>query len=348
MFVSESCLDAGFTTPCRVFDPVVIRRRSARPRSPRRDRWHATTGRATLDVVRIRQEDGRTRPPFQSEFSKSPGRGIAICQVARQPTTACRGLTSRFKFSRILLRGFRLVRPVGLAARVIFSFAVSPQSPLGCDSDVFAGVISLAIALPQKVPLAGGLTPIQVEENFLRHHGAGPAHFDYDWMQTPFTGLVHWTTQSSPTNPTVADAVLAREALRQFTGQPNKPDNDKVDRSEEKSVAIVVLPVKSRDAALRPPHDGKVDPLTVAHWLIADVVRSLRIATNAPLQELHYQALSPIVPAVFGARTSTGLARFEDDQYSLVLDHIIDPVLVSNHVDHSAVGQISTNLPAAE
>lgn len=61
-----------------------------------------------------------------------------------------------------------------------------------------------------------------------------------------------------------------------------------------------MVPVRSRDAAFTSPRQEKLDPVTMAHWIVSDLVRSARIAANAPLPELYYPALHAIVPATFG------------------------------------------------
>ncbi|WP_168176698.1 hypothetical protein [Williamsia sp. 1135] len=105
-----------------------------------------------------------------------------------------------------------------------------------------------------------------------------------------------------------------------------------------------MVPVKSRAAALTPPHDGKVDPLTLAHWLVADSVRSVRIASSIPLPELHYKALNPIIPAAFGKQTDAGAISFDEGQQAIVLDHVPVQSVTWEPVDAVSVGNVFTQL----
>lgn len=213
--------------------------------------------------------------------------------------------------------------------------------PLWYDPKVFEGVLAFSFALPYKLPLATGSNPIEIDNDYLRLHGASPENFDAAWMQTPFICLTCWFEKSLDPDPLVADTLLASTVLSALTGQQPPPEPLASDAaSDDRSVAIVMVPVKSRDAALTPPHDDKVDPLTVAHWLIADIVRSLRITTQAPLPELHYPTLNPIVLATFGSGPTFDTLRFEERQYAILLDHLANPLTGVEPTDQATAGQV--------
>ncbi|QEM43991.1 hypothetical protein [Mycolicibacterium grossiae] len=213
--------------------------------------------------------------------------------------------------------------------------------PLWYDPDVFEGVMAFSFALPYALPLAG-YNLLVIEDEYLSQRGASPQDFDHKWMQTPFNCLTRWVIQKTEPNPVLVDSVLASSVLSTLTGHepPDKPLSD-AGTSHDRSVAVVMVPVKTRAAGFAPPHDGKVDPLTVAHWLIADVARSLRIESWAPLPDLHYPALSPIVPVAFGAGPNFDEMQF-GGQYALLLDHLPNRLGGGNQhtTNHDTVGQI--------
>ncbi len=215
--------------------------------------------------------------------------------------------------------------------------------PLWYDPEVFEGVMAFSFALPHKLPLAVGYSPIGIDADFLRQRGASPENYDAAWMEVPFVCLTRWFVESVDPNPVVTDTSIASNVLSALTGQePPTPATDAGPVSHDRSVVVVMVPVKSREAAFTPPRgDGKIDPLTVAHWLIADIVRSLRIHTWAPLPELHYPALNPIVPVAFGSGPSVDEMQFEG-QYLFALSHLPDRLagFEDSETDHATVGQI--------
>lgn len=202
--------------------------------------------------------------------------------------------------------------------------------PLGqpgdADSDIpqrFAGMVAFSFVLPYLLPLEPQAIPIGVDDEYLRIRGVAPAEFDDAWMRLPLSCLTMWSVAADGTNPVIDDTTVASAALAHVTGgepQPAPPPSDEFGR--KRSTVVVLIPVKSRAAALTPPHDGKVDPLTLAHWLIADAVRSSRIASAAPIPELHYRSLNPIVPATFGAVGKDEQFDFDEKQTVILLDHL--------------------------
>ena len=107
-------------------------------------------------------------------------------------------------------------------------------------------------------------------------------------MQIPFTWTTWWFVESADPDPLVADSVLALTVLSSLTGQQPSTESLAAEAAHDRSVVVLMIPVRNRDAALTPPHDDKIDPVTIAHWLVADFIRSLRIVTDAPLPELHF------------------------------------------------------------
>jgi len=146
-----------------------------------------------------------------------------------------------------------------------------------------------------------------------------------------------WSVESGGTDPVIEDTTLASAALARITGQPPQPFPQH-DGRRQRSAVVVLIPVKSRSAALTPPHAGKIDPLTLAHWLIADVARSLRIVSMAPIPDLHYRSLNPIVPATFGSVHGGGQVRFDEGQTAILLDHLPARLVPAPPVDQETAG----------
>lgn len=209
------------------------------------------------------------------------------------------------------------------------------------DSDRSAGVVAFSFVLPFLLPLDPQAIPIGVDDEYLRIRGVTPVEFDHAWMQMPLSCLMIWSVATDGTNPVIEDTTVASAALAHITGQepqPAPPPSD--DFGRKRSAVVVLVPVKSRAAALTPPHDGKVDPLTLAHWLIADAARSSRIASMAPIPELHYRALNPIVPATFGAVGEGGTVTFDEKQTVILLDHLPARLSSPKPIDPAMTGRI--------
>jgi hypothetical protein len=209
------------------------------------------------------------------------------------------------------------------------------------DPHRLEGVVAFSFVLPFLLPLEPQAVPIGVDDDYLRIRGVAPAEFDDAWMQMPFSCLMMWSVAADGKDPVFEDTTVASFALAQVTGgesQPAPPSSDEYGR--KRSAVVVVIPVKSRAAALTPPHDGKVDPLTLAHWLIADTVRSSRIASMAPIPELHYRSLNPIVPAAFGAVDDGGQLSFETGQTAILLNHLPARVASMEPVDPAGIGNV--------
>ncbi len=145
----------------------------------------------------------------------------------------------------------------------------APEQPTHPDWDHperFEGVVSLSFVLPFLLPLEPQAVPIGVDDEYLRIRGVTPAEFDQAWMQMPLSCWMIWSVATDGTNPVVEDTAVACAALAHITGQqpqPAPPPND--DYRRKRSAVVVFIPVKSRAAALTPPHDGKLDPVTLAH-----------------------------------------------------------------------------------
>ncbi|MCV7346080.1 hypothetical protein [Mycolicibacterium rhodesiae] len=222
--------------------------------------------------------------------------------------------------------------------------AAPHQRPINADWDGpqrFEGVVAFSLLLPFLLPLEPQTIPIGVDDEYLRIRGVTPGGIDDAWMQMPLSCLTIWSVVADESNPVVEDAAVASAALAQFTGrepQPAQPRSD--DYGRKRSAVIVLIPVKSRAAALTPPHDGKVDPLTLAHWLIADAVRSSRIASMAPIPELYYRSLNPIVPATFGAVGEGGQLNFDERQTVILLDHLPAKLAALATIDPAVAGRI--------
>lgn len=214
-----------------------------------------------------------------------------------------------------------------------------------------AGMVAFAFVLPHTVPLSTDPVPIHVEMEYLRKRGVDPAAFDHAWMYESFTCVLQWTTESQGVDPVFEGSVLASSVLARATGKvPRSATLETAVVAREQTAVVVMVPVKSRGAGLTPPHDGKVDPLTMAHWLVADSLRSIRIASSIPLPELRYQTLNPIIPAVFGAWTDTGALSFDEGQQAILLDHLpvqsatwepVEPTSVANVFTQLTTGRIS-------
>src|SRR5262249_3399081 len=145
------------------------------------------------------------------------------------------------------------------------TLSAEPHIPLFYDPAVFEGVMVLSFALPYELPLPPGLNPIQIDDEYLRVRGVSQAEFDNAWMQVPFTCLTWWFVESVEPNPVVADALLATRVLTAVTGQERPPERGDTANEHKRSVVLVMVPVKSRKAAFTPPHDNKLDSLTLAH-----------------------------------------------------------------------------------
>jgi hypothetical protein len=222
--------------------------------------------------------------------------------------------------------------------------AASPKQPVNADWDNpprFEGVVAFSFVLPYLLPLEPQAVPIGVDDDYLRIRGVAPAEFDDAWMQMPFSCLTMWSMVTDGTDPVIEDTTVASAALAQLTGQEPQPRPSLGDDGGRKRSAVVVLiPVKSRDAALTPPHDGKVDPLTLAHWLLADTARTLRIVSMAPIPELHYRSLDPIVPAAFGAVGDGGQVSFDAGQTAILLDHLPARLTPLSPVNQATAGRV--------
>ncbi|CPR69980.1 hypothetical protein [Mycobacteroides abscessus] len=217
-----------------------------------------------------------------------------------------------------------------------------PSQPAGAgwdDPQRFEGVVAFSFVLPYLIPLEPQAVPISVDDDYLRVRGVASAEFDDAWMQMPFSCLTIWSVESGGVGPVVEDTTLASAALARITGQEPQP-SPRHNAGHQRSAVVVLIPVKSRNAALTPPHDGKVDPLTLAHWLIADAVRSLRIASMAPIPDLHYRSLNPIVPAAFGFVGEGGQVTFDRKQTAIVLDHLRAHLTAVPPVDQADAGRV--------
>ncbi|MFW0873005.1 hypothetical protein [Rhodococcoides corynebacterioides] len=219
----------------------------------------------------------------------------------------------------------------------------SDQSAFSDHDDLkgFDGVVAFSFVLPFRLPLEPQTVRIGVDDEYLRIRGVTPADFDRSWMQLPLPCVTSWSVVTEKANPVFEDTTVASAALAHFAGQEPQPASTPGnDLGRKRSTVVVLIPVKNRAAALTEPHDGKVDPLTLAIWLIADAARSLRIASMAPIPELHYQSLNPIVPATFGAFDNARGVTFEKKQTVFLLDHLPTRLVAPESVDPVAAGKI--------
>lgn len=206
-------------------------------------------------------------------------------------------------------------------------------------------MVAFSFVLPFVLPLDPQTIPIGVDDEYLRIRGVMTADFDRLWMQLPLLCMTSWSVMTEEANPVFEDTTVASAALADITGKEPQPASTPGDDLGRKRTTVVVLiPVKNRAAALTKPHDGKVDPLTLAIWLIADAARSSRIASMAPIPELHYQSLNPIVPATFGAFGDAGEIIFDKKQTVFLLDHLPSKLASPEPVDPVATGEIFREL----
>lgn len=217
---------------------------------------------------------------------------------------------------------------------------VQPPHPDWDDPERFEGVVAFSFVLPFLLPLAPQAIPIGIDDEYLRIHGVTPAEFDHAWMQTPLSCSMIWSVATDGTDPVIEDTTVASAALAHITGQEPQPAPPRSDDGRKRSAVVVLIPVKSRAAALTSPHDGKVDPLTLAHWLIADAARSSRIASTAPIPELYYRSLNPVVPTTFGAFGEGGRVTFDEKQTVILLDHLPARLASPKLIDAAVTGRI--------
>lgn len=202
--------------------------------------------------------------------------------------------------------------------------------PFWYDPAVFSGCVALSFIMPQKLPMDEGLLNLPIDADFLRIHGAPVEALDTDWASLPFSCLLYLQHLELRPNPMHADALRARDFLRQITGVAETNDAVKAladDAPGRTRTAVAVLvPVRSRAAAFRPPR-GKIDIVTVVQWILSDLVRTLRISTGAALRDVPYEMLTPVVPASFASGSDWASFQFEAKEQTLVLPHI------AGHVD---------------
>ncbi len=155
------------------------------------------------------------------------------------------------------------------------------------------GWVAYSFALPYLVPLGAEPVLIHVDDEYLRKRGVEPQGFDDAWMHTPLPVSLLWSAESHGTDPFVEETVLASTVLARITGRELRQTHAD-DDERQRSVVVVMIPVRVATLHSHPPHDGKLDPLTLAHWLVGDVLRSLRIVTNAPFPRVALPIVAPI------------------------------------------------------
>lgn len=188
-------------------------------------------------------------------------------------------------------------------------------------SDAVGYQLALSLALPEYVYLET-VTQIRVDSEFLMTHGFGPDTYDGRWMQLPLDVQIGWDRAESPGHRAVDLAFVASEALDKFVRYDrDKPIADsRPEIPQVTTVAVCVFPVLDPDAA-RNQEDGLLDVMTLARSIVFDVVRSVRLITGIPLQDLAYTQLSPIVPTLVGARNTDGSATWGDSAVVLLQHH---------------------------
>ncbi len=138
------------------------------------------------------------------------------------------------------------------------------------------------------------------------------------WVQRP------WAIQ-----PVLEDYSIAEQVLNNATGAVSDAARDDLPRSvgQRRSVVVVVLPVKSRDSALSPPA-GTVGALTFTHWVLAEWIRAVRMGTDAPVRDLTYGRLPPVIPVRYAHVESGRTLRWSDERYDIFSDELINRSLM--------------------
>lgn len=195
--------------------------------------------------------------------------------------------------------------------------------------------IALALALPEYVHLEA-VTRVRIDEAFLTNHGFNPDTYDVRWMQLPFNVQIGWKRVENPVHRSVELAFAAAETLDEFVrydrGRPIADGPPEI--PEAATVAVCVFPVLDTDAA-REQEEGLLDCITLAHRIVSDAIRAVRVITGIPLQDLTYRQLSPIVPTLVG--TKTGDSVVWGDSAVVMLQHHMETLISGEQLPKDAV-----------
>lgn len=196
--------------------------------------------------------------------------------------------------------------------------------------------VALSLALPEYVHLET-VTLVVVDEEFLANHGFGPDTYDARWMQLPLSVQVGWRRLERPVHRAVELALAASDALDLFVRHEREAPitSSSVEIPEATTIAVCVLPVLDPDAA-RNQEDGLLDVMTLAHRVVADTVRSVRLTTGIPLQDVTYRQLSPIVPTLVGSHDVNGEVDWGDGAV-VMLQHYMNTLVSGEHLPSEGV-----------
>ncbi|MGW8811575.1 hypothetical protein [Gordonia terrae] len=202
-------------------------------------------------------------------------------------------------------------------------------------------LVAVAFALPEYVGLEDEITHVTVDSQYLEMHGFSPDSLDDRWLRLPRSGIqVGWMHVKRPVHAAFELAIAAQIALDRFTKRASIVGPDSTEDagiSESASVVVCVIPAIDPNAA-REQVDGKLDIVTLAHLIVADTVRSIRIATGLPLQDVTYRSLNPIVPSLIG-RVEGDDVSWEDGQ-AIMLQHFMSTVAIIEPLPPDAVDYV--------
>lgn len=195
--------------------------------------------------------------------------------------------------------------------------------------------LAVSLPLPEYVYLET-VTSVLVEENYLARRGFPPDTYDRRWFQSPCPVQIGWTRIERPVHSAVELAYVAADGLDRFVRYDRTKPVGEIPTAlpQATSLAVCVIPVLDLEAA----HDqieGLLDALTLAHLLVSDTVRSVRLTTGIPLQDLTYRQLSPLVPALSGSEVA-GTTTWNDPKM-IVLQHSMDTLMVGDPLPEEAV-----------
>lgn len=223
------------------------------------------------------------------------------------------------------------------------------------DSEIYSGCLALSLVMTDDVPLEG-VFPIRIVEEFFDNRGTGVATRDDSWMVCPYTIMTKWLHLPRPIRSVLEDYSIATQALRRATdgeigGEGTAPPDSGV--GQQRSVVIVVLPVKAREPALF-PQDGTVGALMFVHWVLAEWMRAVRMATNAAIGDLTQGRLPLMIPVRYAEVADGGTLRWTAAWYDVCSDELVKRVLPQPIVSGTAAesigeafGQITWGRPGA-
>lgn len=223
------------------------------------------------------------------------------------------------------------------------------------DTTIYQGCIAISVVLPDYAPLRS-VVPIRIVEDFFESSGSGVAGLDQRWMSCPYTIMTKWVHVPWPILPWMEDFAIARDALSKAgIGTSGTKDRQPVldaASGQRRSVVMLILPVKALEPALESRAD-KVDALTLVHWILAEWMRAVRMATPAVVRDLTIRRMPVAVPIRY-AEVVDGELRWKDHEYDKFSDDLMDralplPVVSSETVDRvgQAFGALTWGRPGA-